>query len=292
MFVPISATSRLDLWASSQIITLHITLQGESSMKYFLSALATIAALTLIPQTAQASGYKNTSGSTKLQFIETGGPANVGTWGQYYTTISGAQWVGEFQATTVSVSGGIRTYTGTFTDRKMSSGPGPSCVGTIVLKRSVNNPGPAPLTVKWTITGNGSSQPCPVPNGTISTLNLTEALPGANASGDFNAANANTLKSAPPSSPGLPVLDVTWSRWQVVDPSGLNCRSSAPSGSVVTVFPNGTIVDAATTYPNSNAFITASGQSWMKVFVNPNANNNTCYVRANSMRIMPKLMPF
>jgi hypothetical protein len=113
--------------------------------------------------------------------------------------------------------------------------------------------------------------------GSILKLNLTEAVPVANSSGNFLASNANTIQSETAG-------NATWPLWVVTDPTRLNCRAIAPSGSVVTSFPKGSTIDVG--YLGLNSFITAGGASWLRV---PSKN---CFIRANSQYIKPKLMPF
>jgi hypothetical protein len=242
-------------------------------MKYALLGLSAMAlAIGIAAPAAQASAYKTTSGATYIDFKELSGGAG-GTVGQgyYFTPIGGTTWKGLFQATTVTTSGGIKTYTGAFTDRS----PTQTCQGTIRLKRPVTNAGPAPLAVTWTIGPGGVN--CPSAVGATFTLNLTEAVPVANGSGNFLASNANTLisETAGPA---------TWPKWVVVDPTGLNCRATAPSGAIVTTLATGSPVNVQSL--GLNSFVTAGGNSWLRV---PSQN---CFIRANSSYIRPMLMPF
>jgi hypothetical protein len=241
-----------------------------------LSIVASIASIALAPQVAQASAYR--LGSTYVHIKELAFGTGVGN-GYYYTTIGGQQWVGTF-TTTATNTATQRIYTGTFSDTVAGSGANPGCTGTIKLTRSINNPGPATLQVKWTITGNNGIS-CPSANGTIFTLNVVEALPNANAGGNFIASNSNTIM-APPTSSNTPGGARTWPKWTTVDPTGLNCRPNPPGAPVMVVLPNNSGIDAIL----PNAFLNAGGQSWL------GSDNNHCHVRANSLRVMPKLMPF
>lgn len=241
-------------------------------MKPIISILGTIAAIALFPHIAQASAYKTSGGSTFIHIQELGTVA-IGT-GYYFTLVGSSQWEGNFAATTVTVSGGLKTYTGTFTDSRLGPGATQQCKGNLKLQRPVSNSGPAPLTATWTITGGVN---CPSSVGSILKLNLTEAVPVANSSGNFLASNANTIQSETAG-------DATWPKWAVTDPTRLNCRATAPSGTVVTTFPNCSTVDVG--YRGLNSFITAGGASWLR---GPSKN---CFIRANSQYIKPKLMPF
>lgn len=243
-------------------------------MKPIISILGAIAAIALFPHIAQASAYKTSSRTTYIDIKEVPGDSGsaIGD-GYYFTSVAGREWGGNFQASVTS-SGGIRTYTGTFTDERFGPGATQQCKGNLKLQRPVSNSGPARLTATWTITGGVN---CPSSVGSILKLNLTEAVPVANSSGNFLAGNANTIQS-------LTAGDATWPLWVVTDPTRLNCRATAPSGTVVTTFPNGSTVDVG--YRGLNSFITAGGASWLRV---PSKN---CFIRANSQYIKPKLMPF
>lgn len=87
---------------------------------------------------------------------------------------------------------------------------------------------------------------------------------------------------APPTSSNTPGVAMTWPKWITVDPGGLNCRTNPPGAPILVTLPNNSGIDAIL----PNAFLNAGGQSWL------GSDNNHCYVRANSMRVMPKLMPF
>ncbi len=245
-------------------------------MKPIISILGAIAAIALFPHIAQASAYKTSSRTTFIQIKELPGDIGsaIGT-GYYRTYVGGREWAGGFQATSVTSSGGIRTYTGTFTDEHFGPDATQQCKGNLKLQRPVSNSGPAPLTASWTITGGVN---CPSRVGSIFKLNLTEAVPVANSSGNFLASNANTIESETAGS-------ATWPKWVVTDPTGLNCRATAPSGPIVKTFPNGSTIDVQN--QGLNSFITAGGASWLRV-----TNSPVCFIRANSQYIKPKLMPF
>jgi hypothetical protein len=248
-------------------------------MKPIISILGTIAAIALFPHIAQASAYKTSGGSTFIHIQELpvpGGTVAIGT-GYYFTPLGGSQWKGNFQATTVTGTPSIRTYSGPFTDFRMGPGPTRQCKGNLKLQRSVSPGAPATLTATWTISGGVG---CPSPVGSMFMLNLTEAIPVANSSGNFLASNANTIRSETAG-------NATWPKWVVTDPDpmGLNCRATAPGGTVVRTFPKNTIVDVS--YLGLNSFITAGGASWLRV-----NNSPVCFIRANSLYIKPKLMPF
>lgn len=245
-------------------------------MKSIISILGSIAAIALFPHIAQASAYKTSGGSTFINIKELpGGSASAIGTGYYRTYVNGREWGGDFQATSVTSSGSIRTYTGSFTDERFGPGATQKCKGNLKLQRPVSNSGPAPLTATWTITPGGVN--CPSPVGSIFKLNLTEAIPVANSNGNFLASNANTIESETAGS-------ATWPKW-VITATGLNCRATAPSGTIVKVFPNGSIVNVQN--QGLNSFITAGGASWLRV-----TNSPVCFIRANSLYIKPKLMPF
>lgn len=245
-------------------------------MKPIISILGAIAAIGLFPHIAQASAYKTSGGSTFINIQElSGGAVAIGT-GYYFTPLGGSQWKGNFQATTVTGTPSIRTYSGPFTDFRTGPGPTRQCTGNLKLQRSVSPGVPATLTATWSITGGVG---CPSSVGSMFMLNLTEAVPVANSSGNFLASNANTIRSETAGS-------ATWPKWVVTDPTGLNCRATAPSGTIVKTFPNGSTIDVQN--QGLNSFITASGgASWLRV-----TNSPVCFIRANSQYIKPKLMPF
>jgi hypothetical protein len=243
-------------------------------VKYSLLSLATIAtAIALSSQSAQASSYR--LGSTSLEVWELPGGATVGT-GRYETMISGQQWRGTFTLTASTV-GSNRVYLGTFTDHAPFSS-NQTCQGTLKLTRPIaltNNP--TPMTAIWTIGPGGVN--CPSPVGTISPLNLVEAIPVAVANGNFlpTPTNGDTLMSE---TAGM----ATWPKWKVVDPTGLNCRLPAPSGPVITVFAYGSIV--APSSPMPSKFIMAGGNPWLIT------GKNQCSVRAKNTYLKPVVMPF
>ena len=252
-------------------------------MKLFLSVFSTIAAIAFaLPHNAQASVYSTSNNKTLIEFKELPGTAVVGGAigeGRYTTTIGTQEWMGSVTTTSIPALSGIKSYVGTFIDNRIGPGPSQMCKGTIQFQRLASNIGPAPLQVTWTIGPGGVG--CPSPVGTTSILSLTEAVPVANGSGNFLASNSNTR-------PSETAGKITWPLWQVVDSTGLNCRTTAPSGIVAKNFPLGSIITAgAKLVPN--AFVTAGGASWLSVRT---SQGKYCFVRANTSYIKPQLMPF
>lgn len=243
-----------------------------------ISCLISAIVIALSTQSAQASAYKTSSGSTYIHIQELAGGAGPNVGMGYYSTMSaGQQWNGNI-ALTASTMGGNRVYTGNFTD---FAGPSKKCTGTLKLTRpTVLNPNaPTPMTATWTIGPGGIN--CPSPIGAVITLNLTEALPVADGNGNFqpNSINGNTIVSQ---TSGI----ATWPKWWVIDPSNLNCRQTAPSGPIVTSFTAGTLINVAQV-PMPNKFITAGGNPWLQI-----QNTPSCFVRAKSTLIKPAVMPF
>jgi hypothetical protein len=246
-------------------------------MKYSLLSLATIAtAIALSSQSAQASAYR--LGSTSLEVWELPGGGPVGT-GRYETMISGQPWRGTFTLTASTV-GTNRVYTGNFTDSRQSQTQTQTqtCQGTLKLTRPIaitNNP--TPMTARWTIGAGGVN--CPSPIGPGTPLNLVEAVPVAVANGDFlpTATNGDTLMTE---TAGI----VTWPKWKVVDPTGLNCRLPAPNGPITRVFAYGSIVEPSSPIPSK--FIIAGGNPWLIT------GKNQCSVRAKNTYLKPVVMPF
>src|SRR4028119_1952162 len=180
-------------------------------MKPIVSILGAIAAIALFPPIAQASAYKTSSRSTFIHISELPGRSGsaIGS-GYYFTSIGGRDWGGNFQATSVTSSGGIKTYTGTFTDERFGPGATQQCKGKLKLQRSVSNSGPARLTATWTITGGVN---CPSSVGSILKLNLTEAVPAAHDSRNSLARHAHTIQSETAG-------NATWPLWIVTDQIG------------------------------------------------------------------------
>jgi hypothetical protein len=226
-----------------------------------LSIIAAIATIALAPHNAQASSYSNTPGSTQFTINEL--TNNIGS-GNYFIQAGLTNWIGNFTAPPNSNG---TTYIGNFGQSSQNSQGTPiTCNGSIKLDRTLVS-GEYVLSVKWMFTG-GTGCPIVGPRSTV----LKESLPIANASGNFTPANSTT-RFVPANS-----RDV-WPKWKVVDPMGLNCRSTPPTGVIITVFPVGTVI-------NVTGF--SSNGTWLKT----SANGNPCYVRANSTYLKPVQIPF
>jgi hypothetical protein len=245
-------------------------------------ALATIAALTLIPQAAQASAYRSPSGGTVLEIHENATYAPFPTpstpvgLGKYKTAIGGQNWQGNFNAPLISSSPNTKIYQGTFQDSNSSGSQ--TCTGTIKITRTGTTS--FATTVLWTITGGAG---CPAIGTTSTVANMPELVPVvSNSNGDYLSTQANTL--------GLPVSNpYTWSVWKVVDQTPLNCRATASSvGSVITTFSTGALINTQNLGATNNIAM-SSGQPWIGVQYQV---KKYCYVRANSARIIPKSLPF
>lgn len=237
-----------------------------------------IASLTLITATtaiaapgAIASDYNNGLTKTQLTLNET--PQASG--GFYFTPIQGKRWMGSIKITQTQAGAGHVYYQGTFEDRDFQ---GRSCKGDITLDRTGAN-GVAPvvaLRVKWTVQGGTN---CPSKAGTVFELRLTEALPIADANGNYTAQNAGTANSETNGT-------YTWPRWSVISADGkLNCRATPGGRQVVFTYRGQDSLDSR--YRGMNSIETASdGTTWLRI---PSKN---CFVRANNANIRPISIPF
>lgn len=248
----------------------HVTIVASSL------ALLSIAAFS---NPASASHYRSTSGKTALDIMEGGTYASgaVGP-GYYFTMVGPTQWKGNFNAplNTALSTAVSKVYQGTFSDFNIGPGAGSQqCTGNIKIVRTQTGSNYA-ATVTWTILGGTG---CPSSINSQTTLSLNEARPVANPQGDFTALRANTVMSE---TAGL----ATWKSWKVVDTTPLNCRTT-PTGSIVTSFPTGTLLNAS--YLGVNGIVMSGGVPWITI---RRAPGQSCVVRANTSRIQPLSLPY
>ena len=262
-----------------QFIHIPFTRHSIMNFKHITIVASSIAFLSVVAfsNPASASHYRTTSGNTSLDLQEGGTYANglVGS-GYYFTMVGSDEWRGNFNAplNTGLSTGLVKVYQGTFSDYHRNPVMGSQdCRGTIKIVRTQTGSNYA-ATVTWKILGGG----CPSPINSQTTLSLNETRPVANSQGDFTALQANTAMSE---TAGL----ATWISWKVVDPTPLNCRTS-PTGSIVTSFPTGTLLNAS--YRGVNGIVMNSGVPWITI----NAPNKSCVVRANTSRIKPLSLPY
>jgi len=248
----------------------HITIVASSIA--FLSVVA-------FSNPASASHYRTTNGNTSLDIQEGGTYANGLVGSGYYSTMVGSnEWRGNFNASlnTGLSTGLVKVYQGTFSDSNYGSGAGrQQCAGNIKIVRTQTGSNYA-ATVTWRILGGTG---CPSPINSQTTLSLNETRPVANFQGNFTASQANTIMSE---TAGL----ATWTSWKVLDPAPLNCRTT-PTGSIVTSFPSGTLLNAS--YRGVNGIVMSSGVPWLTI---RHAPNRYCVVRANTSRIKPLSLPY
>ena len=272
----------LNVWFSFNLQFIHIPFTRHSIMnfKHITIVASSIAFLSVVAfsNPASASHYRTTSGNTSLDIHEGGTYANglVGP-GYYFTMVGSTQWGGNFNAplNTSLSTGQVKVYQGTFSDSNYGPGAGSQqCTGNIKIVRTQTGSNYA-ATVTWKILGGTG---CPSPINSQTPLSLNETRPVANSQGDFTALQANTAMSE---TAGL----ATWISWKVVDPTPLNCRTS-PTGSIVTSFPTGTLLNAS--YRGVNGIVMNSGVPWITI----NAPNKSCVVRANTSRIKPLSLPY
>jgi hypothetical protein len=235
---------------------------------------------------AAASHYKSSGGGTYLDIQQL--PSTSSSYyvrprgdGYYWTTIGGVQWKGTFSAPMDLLHSGMSTqmYEGTFSDSNFVTGSGnQQCTGNISIMTSVSGM-TRNASIKWTILGGTN---CPSPIGTITTISLEEALPvGAVSTGNFSSTQANAIRSQTGSL-------IPWPRWQVIDSTPLNCRTSPTGSSIAASFPTGTGLDARS---GNNGIVISAGNPWLRVRYSNNPSSY-CFVRARDTLIKPTSRPY
>jgi hypothetical protein len=262
----------------------------------FLSLVALTAAhLTLAPLVAQAgtgpadfTSYQTSSGATQV-VLDFKSSTNAGHI-EYKTQIQGKTWFGESTTKTMTQQNGKVTVYGTFRD-------GPSaaffsqdapvfCTGDVVSVRSFTN-NRFQLDVSWTVKGGKNCASI----GQSFNLKLSEAIPVADAQGDYNYGNSRAWAGLNAGQNDYH----TWDRWRVVESGSLNCRER-PNGKIVRSYRQGDDVSAsyqgrgtasailgadnAQTNPSAMAPSDIKGQPWL-------LTTDKCFVRSNSQYIQP-----
>ncbi|WP_238987067.1 hypothetical protein [Lyngbya aestuarii] len=234
-----------------------------------LSLLSVAAGFLLMSSPALASTYKSTSGTTTLVVKP---DASRPFSGNYSTTVKSRRIVGDIRIITGEGVPGSYIYQGTFSDRGLD-GKG-ECIGDItILRRQIGRSAKMGAKVTWKVKGG---QNC-TSVGKTYTLNLVEALPSADAKGDFNWKNSGTWLSEP-------LRYSTWPKWKVTSSDGeLNCRDK-PNGKIQQVY-RVNVDQIEVNKDRANAFELSRGKSpWL-------LTNKGCYVRANQQFIQPISMP-
>jgi hypothetical protein len=218
---------------------------------------------------ASATTYVNPNGKTTLNLSEKENNRS----GFYLTKVGNREFLGNIQITRSEGAAGSYYYNGTFKDS--ASGPGQKivCSGDIaIVRRQVGRSSQLGAEVTWKVK---AGENCPSIGKTFK-VNLVEALPRANASGDYTSSNANTWSSQ---TNGF----VTWPAWRVTSRDGqLNCRKTA-NGAIQQVYRADRDTVAAE-LRGANAITMANGQPWL-------LTRQGCYVRANSQYIEPVSLP-
>ncbi len=229
----------------------------------------TLCGMATIP--LEASTYSSSHKTTVMGLLEGSNPWAL-TRGYYTTRVDGQPIFGLIQLHSVEIKAGLFTYQGTFVDRTYGSENQTICTGRIVIKRIPDAELTSPYAMRVTFLPEASS--CQYSHQKIS-LTLREALPVADANGEYLPSNANTMLSETNG-------DVTWIAWKVKSPDGaLNCRSK-DTGSIVHVYGNEDVIFAETR--GGNAFDPVDSKSWM-------LTRKGCFVRANSLYIAPLSAP-
>jgi hypothetical protein len=209
--------------------------------KLSLFALLT-ASLTFAPSIAQAvdsapvfTNYQSNIGTTRV-LLSSFGPAQSNKWIMYYQTkINGETWSGSAQFTRVLGHNGNRALYGTFKDYAGNTGSPPyngtverSCTGDLTASQTAPNDR-YHLKATWNVTGGKN---CTTIGKTFN-LDLSEAIPIADAKGDFQLQNTATWNGLDSGHNNFH----TWDRWQIVDDS-LSCRIR-PNSDIVRTYRRG-----------------------------------------------------
>ncbi|MEG5174750.1 hypothetical protein QUB25_21815 [Microcoleus sp. B3-D7] len=218
---------------------------------------------------ASATTYVNPNGKTTLNLSEKGNNRS----GFYITKVGNREFLGNIQITRSEGAAGSYYYNGTFKDS--ASGPGRKivCSGDItIVRRQVGRSSQLGAEVTWKVKGGEN---CPSMGQTFK-VNLVEALPRPNASGDYTSSNANTWLGQ---TSGLG----TWPSWRVTSRDGeLNCRQT-PNGAIKQVY-RANQDPIAAELRGTNAIKIENDQPWL-------LTTKGCYVRANSQYVQPVSMP-
>ncbi|MBD1827850.1 hypothetical protein NDI47_20570 [Microcoleus vaginatus GB1-A2] len=218
---------------------------------------------------ASATTYVNPNGKTTLNLLEKGNNRS----GFYLTKVGNREFFGNIQITRSEGAAGSYYYNGTFKDSAIGPGRKIVCSGDIaIVRRQVGRSSQLGAEVTWKVK---AGENCPSIGQTFK-VNLVEALPRPNASGDYTSSNANTWSSQ---TNGF----VTWPAWRVTSRDGqLNCRKTA-NGAIQQVYRADRDTVAAE-LRGANAITMANGQPWL-------LTRQGCYVRANSQYVQPVSMP-
>jgi hypothetical protein len=264
--------------------------------KLSLFALLITTSFTLWPSIAHAevyipmsTNYQSTSGTTKLQ-LNKGEGTNSNKWfASYQTNLNGETVSGSAQFTRILGQNGNRTFYGTFKDntgRQPNNGTvEPSCTGDLTAIQTAPNDR-YQIKATWNVTAGKNCDTI----GKTYNLDLAEAIPIADAKGDFQIRNTATWAGWESGQNDFH----TWDRWQVVDDS-LNCRIR-PNSDIVRTYHRGdrfgsrydgrgtasAILGADNTEIIPSVVFSGKiqGPPWI-------LTGDECYVRSNSQYIQP-----
>jgi len=229
--------------------------------------------LTINAAEVRETGFVSSSGATRLAVT------TDYTRGRYTTRVNGQPVYGIFTVEQVNSTNELTTLSGDFIDYNGSN----VCTGFIDLIIRKNTQGNFYTEVQWEVRSSTDYPDCSDAPGTVFRMQLTEALPSSDRSGNFTSMNSNTL---PSESAGK----VTWPLWRVVDSDGLNCRlGDSPiepnaMGDVYTVIEPSELVEVS--YPRSpNAIF--KDTTYDTTYLRISRHDAYCWVRANTRYIEP-----
>jgi hypothetical protein len=268
--------------------------------KLSLFALLITTNFTLWPSIAHAyvytpptsTNYQSTSGTTKLYLSNSDGTNSNKSSASYQTNVNGEIWSGNAQFTRVLGQNGNRALYGTFKDYAGNTGRPPydgtierSCTGNLTASQTTPNDR-YQLKATWNVTGGKNCTAI----GKTYNLDLSEAIPIADAKGDFQLKNTATWGGLDSGQNDFH----TWDRWQIVDDS-LNCRIR-PNSDIVRTYRRGDQVESrydgrgtasailGADNTESSPSIVFSGKIQGPPWI---LTRDGCYVRSNSQYIQP-----
>jgi hypothetical protein len=263
-------------------------------LKFSLFTALLMASVTLMPLIAQAntasltpSSFQSDAGSTQLQFNS---PSRPGASIEYETKIQGEIWWGRLNNGVMSMKNGQTTISGTFKDTPRQSFFSPDapvfCTGDLVAIQSFAN-NRFSLTAQWKVTGG---KKCASIGQTIK-LNLSEAMPVADAQGDYNYANSRVWYGLDSGQNDYH----TWDRWRAIESGSLNCRER-PNGKILRTYAQGR--DFVARYDgrgSASAILGADNEQIIPSAMSPSRikgkpwmlTKDNCFVRSNSQYIQP-----
>jgi hypothetical protein len=293
--------SGLGIYPQNNIHPKYLLIMRSTTSSKILALVALVAAnLTLLPLAAQAntafpisSNFQTNSGSTQLLFNSNPGNRNPrqGVAIEYQTKVQGEIWWGRLSNGVMSMKNGKTTISGTFRDAPSTSYFNPNspvvCAGDLEAIQSFAN-NRFSLTAQWKVTGGKN---CASIGQTIN-LSLSEAIPMADAQGDYNYANSRVWYGLESGQNDYH----TWDRWRAIESGSLNCRER-PNGKILRSYAQGS--DFIARYDGrgtASAILGADNTQTNPSTMNPNTvkgkpwllTKDNCFVRSNSQYIQPQ----